>query len=204
MYDGRKLLSLQVPILASAWRLLRREAQPYRDPSVVLRESRREPANAQAGPERRRTVGATVAAYVDWRSACTDVESASHSWAAAPEARAEPAYNVYAAALDREQAAAQVYAELTRTVGRHARRREALDAAFDAYLDWRDQCDAVHGAYAQWKRSRDTDQAQAFSAYERALDREEFAAEIYAETMTRTQRQMSARPAHVSLGTGSW
>ena len=63
--------------------------------------------------------------------------------------------------------------------------REAFDAAFDAYLDWRERCDAVQGAYAQWTRSSRADAPRAFGAYERALDREQSAADAYALVIMR-------------------
>jgi hypothetical protein len=65
------------------------------------------------------------------------------------------------------------------------RRSEAFDAAFDAYLDWRERCDAVQGAYAQWTHSARADAARAFGEYERALDREQSAADAYAAVITR-------------------
>jgi hypothetical protein len=68
-------------------------------------------------PRRRQTVDAAVAAYVEWRAACTDVRGAYRSWARTPAPYAELAYLVYGAALDREQAAAEVYARLMRRVG---------------------------------------------------------------------------------------
>lgn len=84
------------------------------------------------------------------------------------------------------------------------RRREAFDAAFDAYLDWRELCDAVQGAYAQWTRSGRADAAQAFRAYERALDREEIAADAYAAVVTQVgelvEPELSHQLAHVSPG----
>jgi hypothetical protein len=148
-------------------------------------------------------VGAVVAAHVEWRAACADVRSAYGSWAAAPAARAELAYLAYAAALDREHAAAEAYARLMGTVGDLVLRHNALDAAFHAYLDWRDRCDSVQRAHAQWRHSRAAGPALGFRAYERALDREESAAEIYAATVARAQRQMTAQLAQVSLGPGS-
>jgi hypothetical protein len=87
-------------------------------------------------------------------------------------------------------------------------RRKAFDAAFDAYLDWRTRCDAVHRTYAQWRRSQDA-AAWAFGAYERALNREESAANIYAATMARvaelTQPPPSRRLAEArSNAAGRW
>jgi hypothetical protein len=84
------------------------------------------------------------------------------------------------------------------------RRREAFDAAFDAYLDWRELCDAVQDAYAQWTRSGRADATEAFRVYERALDREEMAADAYAAVMTQVgelvEPELSHQLAHVSPG----
>jgi hypothetical protein len=72
-------------------------------------------------------------------------------------------------------------------------RRRAFDAAFDAYLDWRMRCDAVQRAYTQWSRSRADAAALAFGAYERALEREESAAKIYAAAMARVTELVRPR-----------
>jgi hypothetical protein len=76
--------------------------------------------------------------------------------------------------------------EMTVNQSRRARqRRKAFDAAFDAYLEWRTRCDGVRRTYTRWGRSRHDAAASAFSAYERALNREESAAEAYAATIAR-------------------
>jgi hypothetical protein len=84
------------------------------------------------------------------------------------------------------------------------RRREAFDAAFDAYLDWRERCDAVQDAYVQWTRSARADAALAFCAYERALSREQNAADTYAAVITRVgelvEPELSDQLAVVSPG----
>jgi hypothetical protein len=73
-------------------------------------------------------------------------------------------------------------------------RRKALDAAFDAYLEWRMRCDAVHRTYTQWSRARDDAAIWACGAYERALNREESAANMYAVTMTRVAELVRPHP----------
>jgi hypothetical protein len=75
-------------------------------------------------------------------------------------------------------------------------RREAFDTAFDAYLDWRERCDAVQSAYAQWTHSARADAARAFGAYERALDREEGAANAYAAVITRVAELVEPELSH--------
>jgi hypothetical protein len=55
-----------------------------------------------------------------------------------------------------------------------------IDAAFDAYLEWREECASVWDAYGCW-RGADTREARAtFWAYRAALEREEEAARNYA------------------------
>ena len=84
------------------------------------------------------------------------------------------------------------------------RRREAFEAAFDAYLDWRERCDAVQAAYAQWTDSARADAARAFGLYQRALDREQNAADIYAAVITQVgelvEPELSAQLAVLSPG----
>lgn len=73
-------------------------------------------------------------------------------------------------------------------------RRKALDAAFDAYLQWRMRCDAVQRTYTQWTRAQRDPATWAFGAYERALSREESAANVYAATVARVAQLAQRRP----------
>lgn len=85
--------------------------------SVVLldaRDLRRQPDEL---PEQRETVDAAVAAYVEWRAACTAIRSAYHAWSNSAAADARLAFLAYRASLHREEAAAKVYARLMRKVG---------------------------------------------------------------------------------------
>jgi hypothetical protein len=59
----------------------------------------------------------TVIAYVEWREECIEVWNAYGWWASAPPEDVRRAHAVYRAALDREEAAAKVYAGLMRRVG---------------------------------------------------------------------------------------
>lgn len=68
---------------------------------------------------------------------------------------------------------------------RSIRKRDTVDLAVDAYVAWREECRAVRNAYLAWRRARSTEAALAFDVYEAALDREEVAAEVYAELMSR-------------------
>jgi hypothetical protein len=59
----------------------------------------------------------TMVAYAEWRFSCTAVWAAYASWSNAGRAQEGLAHSAYTAALDREDAAAHVYAQL---VGRRA------------------------------------------------------------------------------------
>lgn len=63
--------------------------------------------------------------------------------------------------------------------------RRLVDEAIDAYVDWREERASVWDAYARWTSADVADSPLAFSAYGAALDREERAAHVYAELMTR-------------------
>src|SRR2546423_6299053 len=64
-------------------------------------------------------------------------------------------------------------------------RRRFVDELMDAYVDWRQECIAVSEAYGRWAATEATDAALAFGAYGAALDREEQAAQVYAERIRR-------------------
>jgi hypothetical protein len=65
----------------------------------------------------RRIVDDAMLAYVEWREECAEVWNAYGWWASAPAEAAPPAHAAYQAALDREEAAAKVYAGLMKRVG---------------------------------------------------------------------------------------
>ncbi len=58
-----------------------------------------------------RTADDAMLAYVDWRAASAAVTTAYRTWAAAPRKDAALAHGAYEAALDREAAAAHLYAQ---------------------------------------------------------------------------------------------
>jgi hypothetical protein len=68
---------------------------------------------------------------------------------------------------------------------RSIRQRDTVDLAVDAYVAWREECRAVRNAYLAWTRGPAAEAAHAFDAYEAALEREEAAANVYAELMRR-------------------
>jgi hypothetical protein len=67
--------------------------------------------------QQQRAVDDAVLAYVAWRAECTAVWDSYHRWASAPSADTDLAHRAYAAAIDREEAAANRYGELMRDVG---------------------------------------------------------------------------------------
>jgi hypothetical protein len=58
-----------------------------------------------------------VIAYVEWQEESTEVWNAYGSWASAPPEDVRRAHAAYRAALDREEAAAKVYAGRMRRLG---------------------------------------------------------------------------------------
>jgi hypothetical protein len=64
-----------------------------------------------------RLVDSMIGAYVDWREACRLVHGEYRSWASATGPAARVAFWRYAAALDAEERAADVYASFVRRVG---------------------------------------------------------------------------------------
>jgi hypothetical protein len=63
---------------------------------------------------RERLVDELVEAYIDWRETCARLNDAYRSWADDTGARGRVAFELYTAALDAEERAAAVYAELVR------------------------------------------------------------------------------------------
>jgi hypothetical protein len=60
----------------------------------------------------RRLTDAVIDSYVDWREECAEVQSAYERWRDAPRRQRVTAFANYHAALDREERASEVYAEL--------------------------------------------------------------------------------------------
>jgi hypothetical protein len=62
--------------------------------------------------------------------------------------------------------------------------RSLADLALDAYVTWREECLSLQDAYDAWARPGAEHPPFAFEAYRSALDREERAADAYAELVT--------------------
>lgn len=77
---------------------------------------------AHAAPEvfpgQQPIVNELLIAYIEWREESAEVWDAYGSWANAPAEDVVCAHAAYQAALDREEAAANAYAELMERVGR--------------------------------------------------------------------------------------
>jgi hypothetical protein len=82
--------------------------------------------------------------------------------------------------------------ELLRRLRNDTRRRALVDAAFDAYVQWRNECNAVDTAYRRWVGPGTSEKACAFGAYNEALNREEHAAERYARKISRLTQMSDA------------
>jgi hypothetical protein len=67
--------------------------------------------------KRQKTVDLAFDAYRAWREECAAVRAAYLTWKRARAAAAAAAFDAYAAALDREELAAKLYADLARRVG---------------------------------------------------------------------------------------
>jgi hypothetical protein len=71
--------------------------------------------------QQQRLVDDALRAYIDWREECEEVWSTYSRWADRSVEDAGAAHCGYAAALDRERAAAEEYARLVIEVGQTAR-----------------------------------------------------------------------------------
>jgi hypothetical protein len=81
------------------------------------------------------------------------------------------------------------------TIKNRAERGQTVDAAVDAYLDWRDDCVLLEAAYCAWTDADRADRALTFDIYQRALDREECTANAYAELIRSVGHPVEPGPA---------
>jgi hypothetical protein len=82
-------------------------------------------------------------------------------------------------------------------------RRELADMTIDAYFNWRDECAALQDSYDAWTHRGVEHPPFAFQAYRRALDREEQAANVYADLVTyigQAPEFHKAQPAEIPTG----
>jgi hypothetical protein len=63
--------------------------------------------------------------------------------------------------------------------------RWAIDELLQCYVSWREECHGVRLAYRRWVDSTRDEGRLAYAGYVAALDREERAADAYAEHMDR-------------------
>jgi hypothetical protein len=74
-------------------------------------------ARTTSSVQQQRAVGDAVLAYVAWRAECIAVWDAYGRWASAPSLDTDLAHRAYAAAIDREEAAANRYGGLVTEIG---------------------------------------------------------------------------------------
>jgi hypothetical protein len=94
---------------------------------------------------------------------------------------------------------ARLRATLRDTMSSRTRDHELIEAAMDAYVDWRQQSAGVYAAYRRWSVANSTDAALAFAAYVAALDREERASRSYAEALWRSGRVLEGDVGRAAL-----
>jgi hypothetical protein len=69
-------------------------------------------------PIKARPTNRLAVAYVGWREACRLVDDAYRSWVGATRPDQPIAFGQYTAALDAEERAANIYADVVKSVGR--------------------------------------------------------------------------------------
>jgi hypothetical protein len=84
-----------------------------------------------------------------------------------------------------DRPAEQASAAMTTRVAHVSPLPEVVDAAIDAYVQWREESADAREAYCRWSSAATTDRMLASGAYLAALDREEAAASVYADAMRR-------------------
>lgn len=63
-----------------------------------------------------------------------------------------------------------------------------VDDTIDRYVDWREACRTVRTRYERWSGAPMGERTERFAAYHAALDREEGAAQLYADSLARLTR----------------
>jgi hypothetical protein len=73
------------------------------------------------------------------------------------------------------------------------RRTELIDELMDRYVEWREQCIAVAETYERWSTGPVAHREAAFAAFTAALDREQHASYVYADRVSRIERELASR-----------
>jgi hypothetical protein len=63
-----------------------------------------------------------------------------------------------------------------------------VDEVIDRYVAWREECEAVRAGYEAWSSGAEEEGTIRFAVYNMALDREEWAAGLYAQNTQRLRR----------------
>jgi hypothetical protein len=78
---------------------------------------------------------------------------------------------------------------------------EVTDRLMDMYVEWREECIVLWEAYERWKAVPPAETALAFAAYRAALDREEWAAHVYADLVGRIMPSRAGKRADEPIRT---
>jgi hypothetical protein len=76
--------------------------------------------------------------------------------------------------------------------------KQLVDAAVDAYVEWREECVAVWDAWGRWKIAPLADARLAFAAYTTALELEQRASAVYARATARVGPLVTAHLQHIT------
>jgi hypothetical protein len=63
-----------------------------------------------------------------------------------------------------------------------------VDEVIDRYVAWREECETVRAGYEAWCSGAEEERTIRFAVYNMALDREEWAARLYAKSTQRLGR----------------
>jgi hypothetical protein len=84
-------------------------------------------------------------------------------------------------------------------------KKRLVDTLIDAYVSWREACLQVSDAYVSWASETGLGATSAFGRYMATLDREEHAAEVYADLVWRArQLPRDRRDPAEPLGGEAW
>ena len=70
---------------------------------------------------------------------------------------------------------------------------DGVDQMLEAYVAWREKCLEVWDAYNRWVRAQTDHAARGFADYTAALDAEERAAGMYADSVRRVRQVISTK-----------